>query len=176
MVGQMRALTHLRTSAAAITLLTASAITFAVGTAGANPGANDATRIALDARMRNCDFSQEATPPEIPTPMLGTGWIAMHTGGSRAVAEVHLTAPNDPGTHYNVGLIEEPRSSAGSCGPGDPGTSFTGMDTDAAGVGTATVQDSVRPGTTGVWVIVERPNAHESTPAEFYTSEFLAPV
>lgn len=175
----MRALTLLSTSAAAITLLTSSAITTAAGTAGAgpaNPGANDGTRIVLDSRMRNCDFSLEATPPVSSTPLLGTGWVVMRTGGSRAVAEVHLTAPNNPGTHYTVGLIEEPRSSAGGCGPGDPGTSFTGMDTDAAGVGTVTVQDSARPGTTGVWVVVERPSAHAASPAEYYTSEFVAPV
>jgi hypothetical protein len=172
----MRALTHLPTSAAAITLLTASAITFAAGLAGANPGANDATRVALDARMRNCDFRQEATPPPMSSPMLGTGWVEMHTGGSRAVAEVHLTAPNDPGMHYNVGLIEEPRPSSATCGPGDAGTAFTGLDTDAAGTGVATVQDSVRPGTTGVWVIVERPYTNAQNPAEFYTSEFVAPV
>ncbi len=172
----MRALTHLTTSAAAITLLTTSAIAFAAGAADANPGANDGTRVVLDAKLRNCDFSLDSDPPLIPGPMLGTGWVAMHAGASRAVAEVHLTVPNDPGTHYTVGLIEEPRPSAARCGPGDPGTSFTGMDTDAAGVGTVTVQDSVRPGTTGVWVIVERPNAHAASPAEFYTSEFLAPV
>jgi len=50
------------------------------------------------------------------------------------------------------------------------------LDTDAAGSGTVTVQDAIRPGTKGVWVIVERPDPHSQTPAEFYTSEFLAPV
>ncbi|EFG77392.1 hypothetical protein HMPREF0591_2784 [Mycobacterium parascrofulaceum ATCC BAA-614] len=50
------------------------------------------------------------------------------------------------------------------------------MQTDAAGNGTATVQDTIRPGTTGVWVIVERRNANSQNPAEFYTSEFVAPV
>jgi hypothetical protein len=28
----------------------------------------------------------------------------------------------------------------------------------------------------GVWVIVERPNGNSQNPAEFYTSEFVAPV
>jgi hypothetical protein len=108
--------------------------------------------------------------------MLGTGWVEIHHSGSTAVADVHLDAPNEPGTHYNVGLIEEPRPSSATCGPGDPGTAFTGLDTDAAGVGTTTVQGNVRSGTTGVWVIIERPNAHEQDPAEYYTSEFVAPV
>jgi hypothetical protein len=50
------------------------------------------------------------------------------------------------------------------------------MGTDAAGGGTVTVQDTIRPGTTGVWVIIERPNGISQNPAEFYTSEFVAPV
>jgi hypothetical protein len=50
------------------------------------------------------------------------------------------------------------------------------MDTDGAGSGTATVQDAIRPGTTGVWVIVERPNGFSQIPAAYYTSEFVAPV
>ena len=44
------------------------------------------------------------------------------------------------------------------------------------GNGTATVQEPIRPGTTGVWVIIERPNGNSQNPAEFYTSEFLVPV
>lgn len=172
----MRALALCGTSAAVITLLTFSTITLAVGTAGANPGANDATRVVLDATFRDCDFSVTSTPPMVPSPMLGTGWVDIRHAGSTAVAEVHLDVPNDPGTHYNVGLIEEPRPSSATCGPGDPGTAFTGLDTDAGGVGTATVQDNVRASTTGVWVIIERPNAHSQNPAEYYTSEFVASV
>jgi hypothetical protein len=39
-----------------------------------------------------------------------------------------------------------------------------------------TVADGIRQGTTGVWVIVERADPNSQNPAEFYTSEFLAPV
>ncbi len=121
-------------------------------------------------------------PPTNPTKgpyissVLGTGLALIHTAGSRAIAEVHLVDAPDPGTHFDVGLIQEPRPSSGTCGPGDPGTAFTGMDTDAAGSGTVTVQDTIRPGTTGVWVIIERPDANSQNPAEFYASEFVAPV
>ena len=108
--------------------------------------------------------------------MLGTGWVDIHHTGSSAVAEVHLDVPNEPGAHYTVGVIEEPRASSDACGPGAAGTTFGGLDTDAAGVGTTTVQDGLRPGTTAVWVMIERPNPHSQDPAEFYTSEFLAPV
>ena len=89
---------------------------------------------------------------------------------------MHLCDEPEPGTHFDVGLIEEPRPASATCGPGDPGTAFTGLDTDAAGNGTAIVQDTIRPGTTGVWVIVERRNGNSQNPAEFYTSEFVAPV
>jgi hypothetical protein len=89
---------------------------------------------------------------------------------------VHLFDGASPGTHFDVGLIQEPRPSSATCGPGDPGTAFTGMDTDGGGLGAATVQDAIRPGTTGVWVIVERPNGFSQSPAEYYTSEFVAPV
>jgi len=82
----------------------------------------------------------------------------------------------DPDTHFAVGLIQVPRPSTATCGPGDPGSAFTGLDTDAAGSATVTVQDRIRPGTTGVWVIVERPKGNSQNPAEFYTSEFVAPV
>jgi hypothetical protein len=82
----------------------------------------------------------------------------------------------DPGTHFDVGLIQEPLPSSATCGPGDPGTAFTGMDTDAAGGGTVTIQDTIRQGTTGVWVIIERPDAHSQNPAEVYTSEHVVPV
>jgi hypothetical protein len=172
----MRALALCGTSVTAITLLTSSTITLAAGTAGANPGANGGTRVVLDATLRNCDFSLTRTPPSVPGPILGTGWVDIHHTGSSAVAEVHLDAPNEPGAHYNVGLIEEPRASSDTCGPGAGGTAFTGLDTDAAGIGTTTVQDSLRSGTTGVWVMIERANAHSQDPAEYYTSEFVAPV
>ena len=172
----MSARTVCGTSAAAVTLLTFPTIAWGAGTADANPGANSVTRVVLDSDLKNCDFSLRRTAPAVPSPILGTGWAEIVHTGSSAVAQVHLDAPNEPGAHYNVGLIEEPRPSSATCGPGDPGTAFSGLDTDAAGVGTATVQDSLRSGTTGVWVIIERPSAHSQDPAEFYTSEFVAPV
>ncbi len=138
--------------------------------------ADGATTVVLDWRMRRCDFSAVTTTPMVPRTGLATGTVLVRSTGSNAVAEVHLVDPPEPGTHFDVGLIQEPRPAAGGCGPGDPGTAFAGLDTDAAGSGTVTVQDAIRPGTKGVWVIVERPDPHSQTPAEFYTSEFLAPV
>ncbi|MFZ1177673.1 MAG: hypothetical protein WAO15_15655 [Mycobacterium sp.] len=168
----MHMLIRLGTCTAAITAMICPAATFEIITAVADSG----TRVVLDGDLRRCDFSLVSSAAMVPRPRLGTGSVLIHTAGSRAVAEVHLVDAPDPGTHFDVGLIEEPRPASGTCGPGDPGTAFTGLDTDAAGNGTAIVQDTIRPGTTGVWVIVERRNGNSQNPAEFYTSEFVAPV
>jgi hypothetical protein len=142
------------------------------GKAAADAG----TVVALDGAMRRCDFSYLDIVPMVAHPGLGSGSVVIRKSGSTAVAEVHLVDAPDPFTHFDVGLIQAPRPSSAACGPGDPGTAFTGLDTDAAGSGTATVQEVIRPGTTGVWVIVERPSPNSQNPAEFYTSEFVAPV
>ena len=169
----MHTLTRLGTCTAGVTLLIAPAAGSAIGTAAAEGGG---TTVVFDNYLRRCDFSKVSTAPKVPSPMLGTGSATVRASGSRAVAEVHLTDGPEPGMHFDVGLIEEPRPSSSTCGPGDPGTAFSGMDLDGAGNGTATVADTIRPGTTGVWVIIERANANSQNPAEFYTSEFVVPV
>jgi hypothetical protein len=168
----MHKLARLGTCAAAITVAISPVMTFEIVKAAAEGG----TTVPLDSDLRRCDFSLDSTAPMEARASLGSGSALIHIAGSRAIAEVHLVDAPNPGTHFDVGLIQEPRPSSGTCGPGDPGTAFTGMDTDAAGGGTVTVQDTIRPKTTGVWVIIERPNAISQNPAEFYTSEFVAPV
>ncbi len=168
----MHTLTHLGTCTAAITAVIIPAATVGIGNAAAEGG----TTVVFDNYLRRCDFSRVNVAPQVPSPNLATGSALIHTTGSRAVAEVHLFDEPEPGTHFDVGLIQMPRPASSTCGPGDPGTAFTGMDTDAAGNGTAVVQDAIRPGTTGVWVIIERGNGHSQNPGEFYTSEFVAPV
>jgi hypothetical protein len=113
---------------AAITVVIAPAATFEITEAAAGPG----TTVALDTYLRLCDFSLVSIVTMVPRPGLGTGSVLIHTSGSRAIAEVHLVDAPEPGTHFDVGLIQEPRPSSATCGPGDPGTAFTGMDTDAA--------------------------------------------
>src|SRR6201992_2894689 len=142
----------------------------------ARAAAESGTFVALDSDLRRCDFSLISTDPMVAHPGLGTGASLISHSGSTATAEVHLSASPAPGTHFDVGLIEEPRPSSGTCGPGDPGTAFAGMDTDAAGNGTVTIQDTIRQGTTGVWVVIERADAHSQNPAEAYTSEFVVPA
>ncbi|BCZ22252.1 hypothetical protein MYSE111917_11255 [Mycobacterium senriense] len=169
----MHTLTRLGTCTAAVALLIAPAAASAIGTAAAEGGG---TTVVFDNYLRRCDFSKVSTAPKVPSPMLGTGSAIVRTSGSRAVAEVHLYDEPEPGMHFDVGLIEEPRPSSSTCGPGDPGSAFSGMDLDGAGNGTTAVADTIRPGTTGVWVIIERANANSQNPAEFYTSEFVVPV
>jgi hypothetical protein len=168
----MHALTRLGTCTAAITVAISPPTTLEIFKAAAE----GATTVALDSDLRRCDFSLDSNAPAVQRPRLGSGSALIRVAGSRAIAEVHLVDAPDPGTHFDVGLIQEPRPSSATCGPGDPGTAFTGMDTDASGSGTVTVQDTIRAGTTGVWVIIERPNGISQNPAEFYTSEFVAPV
>jgi hypothetical protein len=168
----MHTVTRLAAYAATLTVVIAPAATFAMVKAAAESG----TRVAMDSDLRRCDFSLVAEGPAAPRPALGSGSAVIHKGGSTAIAEVHLADTPEPGTHFDVGLIQEPLPSSATCGPGDPGTAFTGMDTDAAGGGTATIQAAIRQGTTGVWVIIERPAAHSHNPAEVYTSEFVVPV
>ncbi len=168
----MHMLTRLSTSTLAFAVVMSPAATVQIAGAAAQGG----TTVAMDSYERRCDFSEVTEAVWIRQPPEGTGSALISTSGSRAVAQVHMTIPDEPGTHYDVGLIQEPRPSSATCGPGAPGTAFTGMDTDGAGNATVTVQDGIRPGTTGVWVVVERANPNSQDAAEFYTSEFLVPV
>lgn len=148
-----------------------------VATAGIAPTAAEAgTIVVLDSKLRRCDFSLVSVVPMVPQSALGTGSVIVRSAGGKATAEVHLSDAPEPGTHFDVGLIQEPRPASANCGPGAPGTAFSGLDTDAAGSGTVTVSDAIAPATTGVWVVLQRPNPNSQNPAEFYTSEFVAPV
>ena len=172
----MHACTTMAKFAATITLVTSSALTAGIAVAAANPGSVGTTTVALDATLRNCDFSTVRNPPLEREPALGTGSVRIHTTGSTAAAEVHLVDSPEPDAQFTVGIIEEPRPSSAGCGPGAPGTVYTSMVTDATGTGTVTLNDNLRPGTTGVWVMIERPNPHSQDPAEYYTSEFVVPA
>lgn len=132
----------------------------------------DAAVMPLSSQLRACDGTKLA-------------WVAA-VGDARATA--HLTndgsgsivttidlATAPPNTHYDVRVIQVPRPS-NDCAPGSPGVIVGGLQTDAAGVGNTTFRGPIRSGATGAWVIVERPAANSQTPAEFYTSEFAAPL
>jgi len=171
-MARMNALARLGACTAAIAVAILPATTFEIVQAAAE----GSTRVPLVSDLRRCDFSRINNQLPVLRPPIGSAFSVVNVSGSSATAEVHLYSPPNPGTHYDVGLIQEPLPSSATCGPGDPGTAFTGMVTDGAGNASVTVGSALRPGTKGVWVIVERPSGDAQNPAEYYTSDFLAPV
>lgn len=168
-------LTRFVTSAAAISLTAFSAVMFTIDTGAARavpPSTTGATTVPLSQFLRNCDYS---VIPNVGGKGFGTATAVIRRAGSSAVADVQLVMA-EPNTHYDVGLIQAPRPSSATCGPGDPGTAYGSLNTDGAGTGAVTVQEGLGPGTTGVWVVIQRPDEHSQNPAEFYTSSFMAPV
>jgi hypothetical protein len=170
----MRGMSRLGKSATAMTVMTASALTSAL-----LPGAGTATAAApipINSDLRNCDFSLVATSQQVPRTTVGRGTADIRTSGSTVVADVHMTFSNQPGAHFDAGLIQVPRPSSATCDPGDPGTTYTSLDTDPSGTANVTITAPIRQGTTGVFILVKTPQPHNQTPGEFYTTEYLAPV
>lgn len=171
----MRRLRRFVMSAAAISLTASSAAMFTIDTGAAwavPPGTTGATTVPLRQVLRNCDYS---TISSVGGKGHGVATAVIRLAGSSAVADVHLVTA-EPDTHYDVGLIQAPRPSSATCGPGDPGTAYGSLNTDGAGTGAVTVQEGLGPGTTGVWVVIQRADEHSQNPAEFYSSDFIAPV
>jgi hypothetical protein len=134
------------------------------------PSAN-AAMMPLSSQWRACDHSK-------------LKWVAA-VGYARPVAHLTsnagtLTATIDmatalPYTHYDFRVIQTPRATF-DCASGASGVLTGGVQTDGVGAGTATITGAVAPGATGAWVIVERPSDSSQTPAEFYTSEYVAAI
>jgi hypothetical protein len=162
------------TRCAAIMAISAAAFPLATATASAAPvGTNGGTTVPLRSILRACDFS--------PLQWVGgqnsaAATSVIRSAGGTVTAEVHLSEPTSPGTHFDVRLIQAPRASSSPCGSASPGVAVGGLDTDGAGQATTTLQDSIQSGTTGVWVFIQSPSPFSQTPTEFYTSDFVAPV
>lgn len=154
---------------AAILAVTAAA-PFATATAVAAPGG---TVVPLRSGLRTCDFSAVTNNSKAQSD--GTATSVIRTTGGSVAADVHLSYPASPGTHYDVRLIQMPRKSA-TCNPGDPGVTSGTLDTDGGGQGSTTLQGSIQQGTTGVWLFISRPSQFSQDPAEFYVSDIIAPV
>jgi hypothetical protein len=159
-----------------LTLSRCAAILTIAATAGATAapaGASAGTTVPLRSILRACDFS----PIQWYSAQSdGSATSAIRTSGGTITAEVHFSEPGAPNTHYDVRLIQAPRASNSPCGAGGPGVAVGGLDTDGAGQATTTLQDSIQSGTTGAWVFIQRPSPYSQGPAEFYTSDFIAPV
>lgn len=163
----MRQLTRLATAAVAVVVATpAAALTMGAGTAVAD------TLMSFAQMFRRCDFSTNTfTGPS----GMARAFAVVRTGSNEVVADVDI-ATAVPFTHYDVRLIQMPRPSATPCGAGDPGVDVSALVTDAAGAARTTVRGNIEPGATGVWIFISRPSPFRQTPAEFYTTDFIADV
>jgi hypothetical protein len=156
------------TRSAAILAVSTAAFPLATATASA---ANGGTTVPLRSILRSCDFS--------PLQWVGgqnraaTTSIIRASGGT-VTAEVQLSEPSSPGTHFDVRLIQAPRASNSPCGSAGPGVAVGGLDTDGAGQASTTLQGAIQSGATGAWVFIQRPSPYSQTPDEFYTSDFIA--
>ncbi|MCW2688209.1 MAG: hypothetical protein JWR37_3099 [Mycobacterium sp.] len=141
--------------------------------AAAPPSTGGGTMVPFSIVLRRCDFSNNAYTGVLAH---GTGFAIIRTGewNHKVTAEVHLsTASSD--TRFTVKLIQLPRPGY-TCNPGDPGTAFATLDTDAAGnANVITLQQDVLPGATGAWVYIDGP-APYGAPTEFYSSDFVVPI
>ncbi len=161
-------------STAAISLAMFSAAMTAIGPVlAAPPSTTGTTTVPLRPIYRACDYSPIFFPGA--GSFHGSGTSVIRRAGSTLSADVRLQTA-EPNMHYDVGLIQAPRPSSATCGPGDPGAAFASLNTDGAGNGGATVQSGLGSGTTGVWVTIQRASEHSQDPAEFYSSDFIAPV
>jgi hypothetical protein len=131
-----------------------------------------AAMMPLSGQWRACDFSKQKWVEAV-----GYARPVAHvtSDGSGTVTATIEMATALPYTHYDFRVIQTPRASIG-CAPGAPGVLTGAVQTDGVGAGTATVQGPIASGATGAWVIVERPSDHSQTPAEFYTSEYIAAI
>lgn len=127
--------------------------------------AERATVVPMSETLRRCDFSDDTHVSSAGT---GSGVSVISTSGSQVRADVSLVRAR-PGIRYFVRLIQTPPPT-NMCRPGNPGVAAGTIDTDGGGNGNVTVEEAVLPGATGAWVFVEGP------PADFYTSDVLAPI
>ena len=157
------------TLACALTTSTLSA----AATANAGPGANEPAHVvAMNTTFRRCDFSSSFG---VAAGGPGRAYAIIREDPAVLTAEVHLDTGR-PGTHYDVRLIQMPQSPSVACVDSDPGIAVAGLDTDAAGNGTVTFGDKIRPGATGAWVFMTLPGEFSSVPAQSYASDFVLAI
>ena len=158
------------TRCAAALLLSATSFFLVTPAASAT---NGGTVVPLSSILRACDY----TPINGGAPQNNASATSVirSTGGT-VTAEVRLSNPGSAGTHYDVRLIQAPRASTSPCDAGGPGVVLGGLDTDAVGQASTTVQGGIQSGAAGAWVFISRPSPYSQTPAEYYTSDFVAPV
>lgn len=162
------------TRCSAILAISAAAFPLATATASAAPAStNGGTTVPLRSILRTCDFSPLQW---VSGQNRASATAVIRATGGTVTADVHLSEPSSPGTHFNVALIQAPRASTSPCGSPGPGVAVGSLDTDGGGQASTALQDNIQSGTTGAWVLIQRPSPFSQTPIEFYTSDFIAPV
>ncbi len=154
---------------AAVVVVTAPVAMVTIG-AGTATAESRTVPMSFTQIFRRCDFS--------PTKYVAASGYArptvvVHTGSNELVADVQI-ATAIPGIRYDVRMIQMPRVSSSPCGAGDPGVIAGWLNTDAAGAGSVTLRGPVAQGATGVWLSISRPGEFSQSPAEFYTTDFIA--
>lgn len=135
--------------------------------------AETGTVVPMRSILRACDF---APIPDRASQDRATASAVIHNNGGSVSADVRFAEPSAPGAHYEVALIQSPRAASSPCdGPG-PGVAVGSLNTDGAGIANTTVSDSLRSGTTGVWVFIRQASPYSQSPQEFYTSDFISKV
>ncbi|MCV7038383.1 hypothetical protein BST36_29925 [Mycolicibacterium moriokaense] len=169
-MGQTRRILMLAT---ALVLAAPPAVAHAdgVGTTGA-AAATGGTVLPFSQLLRRCDYSEtDYNGPSGNARVTGT----LRSDGSTLTADIQIaTAP--PGMHYDVRLIQVPRTSAAHCWGADPGVAQGSLNADGAGAAAVTLTDNIEPWATGAWVFVSRPDRFSQVPAEFYTTDLIAPI
>ena len=169
----MRQTTRILTLAAVMALVAPPAAALADGTgdAGVAAGAGG-TVLPFSQISRRCDFSEtDYNGPTGTAAPMGN----LRSDGSTLTADVQLLSAV-PNMHYDVRLIQLPRSSAAHCWGADPGVAQGSLNTDGRGAASVTLQDGLEPWATGAWVIISRPDPFSQNPKEFYTTDLIAPV
>jgi hypothetical protein len=156
---------------ALVTAATALAIANPAVASAAPEGGSGKTLVPLLSNYKSCDFIESNW---VDARGYGRGTAHVSSTGSTVSADVDL-ATGQPNTHYDVRIIQVPRPSIG-CAPGAPGVITGSLQTDGIGAGRTTLSGPVQEGATGAWVIMQRPAQFSQTPAEFYTSEFIAKI
>jgi len=169
----MRQTTRILALAAAMALAAPPTAALADGTddAGVTSGAGG-TVLPFSQILRRCDFSETNFngPSGMGRP-LGT----LRSDGSSLTADVQI-ATAKPNMHYDIRMIQVPRSSAEYCWGADPGVAQGSLNTDAGGAASVTLRDNIEPGATGAFVFISRPDRFSQVPAEFYTTDLIAPI
>ena len=149
----------------------AAALADGTGDGGVAAGAGG-TVLPFSQILRRCDFSETDYngPTGYASPMGN-----LRSDGSTLTADVRITGAI-PNTHYDVRLIQVPRSSAAHCWGADPGVAQSSLNTDRGGAASTTLQDSLESWATGAWVFISRPDRFSQNPAEFYTTDFIAKI